>query len=90
MAKKLIIFHARGMGGRGYPSTQTYPINLYLQNVSNHAQSCYMVVVRKTNGSPRRTVDMQKLNAATLREIPSGSFLSEGHDHPGGHVQNDA
>ena len=26
-----------------------------------------MVVVRKTNGTPRRTVDMQKLNKATLR-----------------------
>ena len=82
-----------GVWGKGvplHPDLPNYPINLYLQNVSNHAQSCYMVVVRKTNGSPRRTVDMQKLNAATLREIPSGSFLSEGHDHPGGHVQNDA
>ena len=47
-----------------------------------------MVVVRKTNGSPRRTIDMQKLNATTLRQTHSGSFLSEGHVGSGGHVQN--
>ena len=42
-----------------------------------------IVMVKKKNGSPRRTVDMQRLNNAPLRlKNPLSSPLPEGHDCP--------
>ena len=58
-----------------------------------------MVVVRKQNGSPRRTVDMQALNEATVRQthpmtspyqkvmsVPSGMYKTVTDAHEGFHA----
>ena len=45
-----------------------------------------MVVVRKQNGSPRRTVDMQELNKATLR--PTYLTIPESYVSPPQYLQN--